>query len=133
MKNMYTSPTYLIGKTLPVHIDRPLGSRHPTYNNLIYPLNYGYIPNIIVPILPNGDGKELDAYILGIFEPVEQFTGHCIALIHRRDDNDDKLIITPPDKTYTNDQITALIEFQERFFDSTIIRQENSAPSATLR
>ena len=30
-----------------VIVDRPLGSYHPKYNNLCYPINYGYVPNII--------------------------------------------------------------------------------------
>lgn len=62
------------------------------------------------------DGEEVDAYLLGVFEPVESFTGKCIAVIHRLDDDDDKLIIVPEDKNYTAEQIIVLIEFQERFF-----------------
>ena len=73
-----------IGKFVDVHIDRPLGSKHPKHG-FIYPVNYGYIPNTI-----SGDGEELDCYVLGIFEPIESFSGKCIAVIHRTNDNDDK-------------------------------------------
>ena len=92
-----------------------MGSHHPKHG-FIYPINYGFIPDTI-----SGDGEELDAYLLGVFEPVETYTGKVIAIIHRTNDDDDKLIIAPEDKTYTPDQIRALTEFQERFFKSEII------------
>ena len=105
-----------LGKTVTIKMDRPLGSKHPK-NGLIYPVNYGYVPGTIAP-----DGEELDAYLLGVFEPVDEFTGKCIAYIHRTNDDDDKLIIVPEGVEYTDDQINALTEFQERFFKHEIIR-----------
>ena len=105
-----------IGKFVDVHIDRPLGSKHPKHG-FIYPVNYGYIPNTI-----SGDGEELDCYVLGIFEPIESFSGKCIAVIHRINDNDDKLIVVPEGINYSDDAIRALTEFQERFFKSEIKR-----------
>jgi len=109
-----------LDKIVSVKIDRPLGSKHPKYG-FIYPLNYGFIPNTLAP-----DGEELDAYILGIFKPLNNFEGKCIAIIQRKDDDDDKLIVVPKNKNYTNKQIQALTEFQERFFKSEIIRKINS-------
>ena len=106
-------------KTLEVKIDRPFGSKHPKHG-FIYPVNYGYVPNTI-----SGDGEELDCYVLGVFEPLETFRGKCIAIIHRLDDNDDKLIIVPENKSFSNQEIRALTEFQERFFKSEIIRDSN--------
>lgn len=106
-----------LGKTVTIKMDRPLGSKHPK-NELIYPVNYGYVPGTTAP-----DGEELDAYLLGVFEPVDEFTGKCIAYIHRTNDDDDKLIIVPEDVEYTDDQINALTEFQERFFKHIIIRR----------
>ena len=105
-----------IGKIVNVEIDRPLGSKHPKHG-FIYTVNYGFVPNTI-----SGDGEELDCYVLGIFEPLKEFTGKCIAVIHRTNDNDDKLIIVPENITYSDDQIRALTEFQERFFENEIIR-----------
>lgn len=106
-------------KTLEVKIDRPFGSKHPKHG-FIYPVNYGYVPNTI-----SGDGEELDCYVLGVFEPLETFRGKCIAIIHRLDDNDDKLIIVPENKSFSNQEIRALTEFQEIFFKSEIIRDSN--------
>mgnify|MGYP000021205700 CR=1 FL=1 len=107
-----------IGKILEAEIDRPMGTEHPKFPESIYPINYGYIPNTV-----SGDGKELDCYILGVFEPVKTFKGKCIAVIHRLNDNDDKLILTSEGKAYSDDAIRALTEFQERFFKSIIIRK----------
>lgn len=108
-----------LDKTLEVTIDRPLGSKHPKHG-FIYPVNYGYVPNTI-----SGDGEELDCYILGIYEPIEAFKGKCIALIHRLNDNDDKLIIVPKNKSFSNNEIQVLTEFQEQYFQSEIIRSSN--------
>lgn len=105
-----------LGQTLTIQIDRPLGSTHPTHG-FFYPVNYGYLPNTFAP-----DGEGLDAYLLGVFEPVESFTGACIAIVHRLDDDDDKLAIVPEGKSYSDEQILALVEFQARFFQPVIWR-----------
>ena len=105
-----------LGKTVSIKIDRPLGSRHPKHR-FMYMLNYGYIPNTI-----SGDGEELDAYLIGEFEPVEQSNGKVIAIIHRTNDDDDKLIVSKEGKDYSDDAINALTEFQEKYFKSVIIR-----------
>lgn len=103
-------------KTITIKIDRPLGSHHPKHN-FIYPVNYGYVPNT-----QNTDGEELDVYLLGVFDPVEEYCGKVIAIIHRLNDDDDKLIVVPQDKRYTDDAIRALTEFQEQYFESVIWR-----------
>lgn len=106
-----------LGKKVHVVVDRSMGSKHPKHG-FIYPINYGYIPNTI-----SGDGEELDAYIIGVFEVVKEFDGECIAAIHRMNDDDDKLVVAPIGKTYTKEQIEALVEFQERFFEHEIIEK----------
>ena len=108
-----------LNKILEVKIDRPIGTKYKNYET-IYPINYGYVPNTI-----SGDGEELDCYILGIYEPLETFKGKCIAIIHRTNDDDDKLVLAPENKTYTNTEIRALTDFQERYFESELIRDEN--------
>ena len=105
-----------IGQILKIKIDRQFGTKHPKHG-FIYPVNYGFVPNTV-----SGDGEELDAYLLGVFEPVEEFEGKCIAIIHRTNDNDDKLIVVPEGKEYSDDAIDALTEFQERYFEHIIIR-----------
>ena len=108
-------PSQYVGTAVKIKIDCPMGSRHPEWC-FIYPLNYGYKPEVFAP-----DGEELDAYLLGVFEPIEEYQGSCIAIIHRLDD-DDKLVVAPDGITYTDEQIFALTEFQERFWRSEIIR-----------
>ena len=105
-----------LGKKVIVKIDRQLGSKHPKHG-FIYMLNYGFIPNTV-----SGDGEELDAYVLREFAPVKNFEGYVIAIIHRTNDDDDKLVVTKEGVDYSNDAIRALTEFQERFFESIIIR-----------
>ena len=105
-----------LNKEILIKIDRPFGSKHPKHG-FIYPVNYGFVPGTI-----SGDGEELDAYLLVVFEPVEEYKGKCIAIIHRTNDNDDKLVVVPKSKNYTDEQIDALTEFQEAYFEHIIIR-----------
>lgn len=106
-----------LNQNVRVKVDRPLGSKHAKHG-FIYPVNYGFVPDTI-----SGDGEELDCYVLGVFEPLNEFTGKCIAIIHRINDNDDKLIIVPENRNFSNKEIDVLIEFQERFFKHEIIRE----------
>ncbi|MDD5711048.1 MAG: inorganic diphosphatase, partial [Candidatus Colwellbacteria bacterium] len=104
-------------KTVSVRVDRPLGSKHPKFD-WSYKLNYGFVPGTAAP-----DGEEIDAYIVGIDGPIETFTGKCIAIIHRTNDDDDKLVVVPDTKlSLTDDEIRAATYFQEQFFTSEIIR-----------
>lgn len=104
-----------LGKTVDVIVDRPLGSPHPEYG-IIYPVNYGYIPGTI-----SGDGKKIDAYILGEYKPVKEFRGRVIAAIERKNDNESKLVVAKTPNSYFEEEIKALTEFQERFFEIEII------------
>lgn len=115
---MITATQY-IGKTIYVKIDRPLGSKHPKHG-FVYPLNYGFVPNTV-----SGDGEELDAYVLGINQPLADFTGKCIAVIHRTDDDDDKLIIVPQNSAFADEEIEKQTAFQEQWFKHILIRNPN--------
>ncbi len=105
-----------LGKIVTVKMDRPLGTAHPKHG-FIYEVNYGYIEGTI-----SGDGEELDAYVVGEHKPLEEFTGRVVAVIHRTNDNDDKLVVMADGRDYTDDQIEAVVEFQERFFEHIILR-----------
>lgn len=117
MTGQYVDARTFIGTTVKVTIDRTLGSRHAEAG-FIYPVNYGFLPGV-----PSPDGEDLDAYILGVFIPMETFTGKCIAVVQRSDDDDDKLVVVPAGRDFSDDQILALTEFQERFFESSVTRE----------
>lgn len=106
----------VIGRTITVTVDRPLGSFHPEHRDMYYPINYGYVEGIMAP-----DGEEQDVYILGVDEAVEKFTGTIIAIVHRNDDVEEKWVAVPEGMSFTKEEIAEQIYFQEQYFDSEII------------
>lgn len=111
-----TNSLTFIGQKVNVVIDRPLGSKHPKHG-FVYEVNYGYIPNT-----KSADGEELDAYVLGVDGPITNTRGVCIAIIHRTDDDDDKLIVTQDGQDFSDSEIEKLTEFQEKWFKHVILR-----------
>ena len=106
----------MLGKIVRVIVDRPIGSNHPKYDDMVYPINYGYVEGIIAP-----DGEEQDAYILGVDKPIDEYVGKVIAIVHRLNDIEDKWVVAPGDVYYTKEEIIKQIEFQEQFFKYEII------------
>lgn len=111
-----SSDLNILHSTVSVTVDRPLGSHHPKHRDMIYPVNYGYVEGIIAP-----DGEEQDAYVLGITEPLTQFTGTVIAIIRRKDDIEDKWVVVPEGMHLTRKEIYELVNFQEQYFDIRIV------------
>lgn len=109
--------TSYIGHKVWVKIDRPLGSKHPKHG-FEYPVNYGFLPYTV-----SGDGEELDAYILAVDEPLEEYIGRCIGVIHRTDDDDDKLIVVPEALDLADDDIETATAFQEQWFKHILLRE----------
>ena len=106
----------IIGTTVTVTVDKPLGSYHPEYKDMYYPINYGYIEGVMAP-----DGEEQYAYILGVNEPVKKFTGKIIAIVYRKDDIEEKWVVVPDGVTFSKEEIRRQIHFQEQYFDSEIV------------
>jgi len=105
-----------LGKTVRIEIDRPVGYVHKKEKySLKYNINYGYIPNVT-----GGDGEDLDVYLLGVREPVTEYTGKIIGIAHRRNDVEDKLIMVPEGVTMTREQIAEEIYFQEKYYDTYV-------------
>ena len=98
-----------------ITVDRPLGSVHPKHQNMIYPVNYGYVQGIIAP-----DGEEQDVYILGIDKPIDQFRGKLIAVIHRNNDVEDKWVACPEELAFSKEEIMEHVKFTEQYFDSFV-------------
>ena len=89
----------VIGTIVTVTVDRPSGSYHPEHKDMYYPVNYGYIEGIVAP-----DGEEQDAYILGVNKPVDTFTGRIIAVVHRKNDIEDKWVVVPDGMMFSRRQ-----------------------------
>ena len=106
----------MIGEIVTVIVDRPLGSFHPECKDIFYPINYGYIEGIIAP-----DGEEQDAYIIGVDHAVDKFRGKIIAIVHRYDDVEEKWVVCPENQTFSKEEITQQIKFQEKYFRSEVI------------
>ena len=104
-----------LGKTVTVTVDRPLGSVHPKYNDMIYSINYGYLDGVIAP-----DGEELDVYIFGENKRLKEFTGRVVAIVHRDDDIEDKLVAIPDGVDFSASEIENAVSFQEKYYDSRI-------------
>ena len=112
--------TPYLGRRVTVIVDRPLGSRHPHFSEAEpYPVNYGYLPDTV-----SGDGQPVDAYLLGWDTPVESADGIVIAIIRRADDAEDKLVVAAEGVTLTPDEVWAQVDFQERYFNSTLVMPE---------
>ena len=105
----------MIGTMVKVLVDRPLGSSHPKHGDIMYAVNYGFIPGIMA-----ADGEEQDVYILGVHEPVEEYVGRVIAIIHRFDDAEEKWVVAPENMTFTRAEIEAQVAFQEQYFRTEI-------------
>lgn len=106
---------YFLGRHIKAKTDRPVGTEHPKHPGLLYPINYGYIEGVFSP-----DGEELDVYFLGESKPVEEFYGRVIAIVHRRNDIEDKLCVAPDGTNFTKEEIAKAIEFQEHYYDSFV-------------
>ena len=105
-----------LGKTVRIEIDRPIGYVHKKENySLTYPINYGYIPDVI-----GGDGEELDVYLLGVDKPVTEYTGKIIGIVHRENDVEDKLVMAPEGMNFTQNEIAEQVHFQEQYYKTEI-------------
>ena len=105
-----------LGQTVTIEIDRPVGYVHVKgEKTLHYPINYGFIPGVL-----GGDGEELDVFLLGVDEPVQTYTGRIIGIVFRADDVEDKLIMAPEGMSFTVEEMTAAVNFQEKYYDSRV-------------
>ncbi len=105
-----------LGKTVTIQIDRPIGYVHKKEDRtLVYPINYGYIPDVL-----GGDGEELDVYLLGVSEPLTDCTCRIIGIVYRENDVEDKLIAAPEGMIFYQNEIAEAIHFQEQYYKTYI-------------
>lgn len=111
-----------LGKMVTIGIDRPIGYvHHKGDKTLVYPINYGYIPGVL-----GGDEEELDVFLVGVDEPVSEFTGRIIGIAYRADDVEDKLVMAPEGMDFTAEQIARAVQFQEKYYHTTICAIDGS-------
>lgn len=103
-----------VGPTVEVVIDRPMGTTHPRFPDFVYPINYGYIPGTMAP-----EGHPIDAYVLGADCPLRRCLARVIAVIRRRDDVEDKLVVALSGE-WSEASISESTAFQEQWFDSWV-------------
>ncbi|HHX99394.1 TPA: inorganic pyrophosphatase [Candidatus Dojkabacteria bacterium] len=108
----------MIGETVKVIVDRPMGSVHPKHPNIKYSVNYGYIEGV-----KGGDGEEQDVYILGPDKPLKEWEGKIIAIIHRNNDIEEKWVAAPEGMDFTDEEIIEQTHFQEQYYDIKIKRK----------
>ncbi|MFH1206984.1 MAG: inorganic pyrophosphatase [Patescibacteria group bacterium] len=104
-----------LGQNVTVAIDRPIGSSHPDFRDLMYPVNYGHIPGVVSDI----DHEDIDAYILGQPQPLVSFEGKVIAVINR--DNDEIKLVVTDGLEVAKEDIEKQVNFQEKYFKHSII------------
>ena len=109
---------HYLAQIVHIKIDRPLHSLHPKHG-FRYEVNYGFVPGTV-----SGDGEEIDAYVIGVDEPLEEFDGRCVAFIRRQEEDDDKLILIPPEMgDISDEEIIKATHFQEKPYHIDIIRK----------
>jgi len=129
MKEIFMTPeerrvqaeSYL-GKTVHIEIDRPIGYVHHKKDyDLVYPINYGYIPGVL-----GGDREELDVYLLGVDTPVTEYDAEIIGIVFRTDDVEDKLVGAPRGSRFSVEQIAEAVAFQEQHHSSYVETKTNA-------
>ena len=104
----------IIGETYKVIVDTPVGSTNPDYPDIVYEVNYGRVDGVLA-----ADNEEQYAYILGVKEPIEEFEGTLIAIIHRLNDVENKWVIA--NRPYTKEEIYEQIAFMEKYFKVEVL------------
>ena len=81
---------------------------------MVYPVNYGFVPWTKAP-----DGHPIDAYVLGVDHPLERCSAKVIAVIRRKDDVEDKIVVAVSGE-WDRAAIENATQFQEQYFDSWV-------------
>ena len=53
-------------------------------------------------------------------QPLEEFTGQLIAVIHRFDDVEEKWVLAPEGMDFTKEQVEEMTRFQEQYYQIEI-------------
>ncbi len=106
------SYTSILGRTVHVVIDRPMGSVRPAHGGRGCPVNDGCVPHLLA-----GDGKAQGACVLGVDCPVDAFDGVVAAVVHRKGALGDKWVVCPEGYAPAREEILETVDVAERHFD----------------
>ena len=110
-----------LGKQIEVIVDRPRGTQHPKWPNLIYPIDYGYLPGTI-----GGDGDPIDVYLLEPYSHDLEGKATVVGIIDRYDDDEFKLVASIIQLHTSVVDIFEAVEFVEQYFDIEVITSSGS-------
>lgn len=102
--------------TCEIKIDRPMGSRHPKWPEIVYPLDYGYLEGSV-----SGDGNETDVWVGSL--PDREITAVAVTVdLHKRD-SEIKLLVG-----CSEEEIGVVCEFHNGGSQSAVVlrRDERS-------
>ena len=92
-----------------VEFDRPKGSRHPRWPDIIFPLDYGYLEGV-----RSSDGDMLDVWVGSL--PERRVTGIvCTVDLHERDSEVKVLVGCTPEETQV------ILAFHNRWSQSGVL------------
>lgn len=107
----------MIGKKVTVIVDRAYGSYHPTLQDMICPYNFGYIKQDT-----NLEDSELqDAYVVGVEEPLDEFTGYVVGIIYHGNEATSRWIVAPAGYVVNHEKLIQLLGQEEQFYDTRFI------------
>ncbi len=90
---------FVLGKTVTVTVTDPIGPGCP--------VNYGYQKELM-----EATGQKQVVYVLGVDQPVEEFTGVVIAVV-KHDNAADKLVVAPEGVILYEPEIAQILSFKE--------------------
>lgn len=106
----------MLSKTVTVIIDRPYGSIHPLLQDVTYPYNYGYIKQDMQQNI-----EFQDAYVIGVQQPLETFTGYVAGIIYHKEDTTSRWIVAPLGMVVDHEATIQLLGIEEQFYSTRII------------
>lgn len=107
----------MLGKTVTVIVERHYGDYHPTLQDTRLPYNAGYVKQDIT----EEDALFQDAYIIGVEENIDVFTGYVCGIIYHKDEENSKWIVAPIGMNVDYDDVIQLLGLEEQFYDSRFI------------
>lgn len=105
-----------LGKNVTVIVDRPYGSLDLRSDGEMT-CNCGYVQQ---PVTME-DNDDIEARIVGIYEPRESFTGTVIGIIYHKEDSHMHLIVAPPAWTINRNEIITQIGMVEQYYHTRMI------------